>query len=118
MQCLLDAAARLRAARPAAYDHQKVYALISWPAPSGAEVGVFLDPDYGMDFERRTHRSQTWTPLDPAARSLARELGLKVPAGFVEAGYHERCEDEDPEEPDGICVFEREIWMIREPLAD
>lgn len=117
LQLLLDAAAALARARPARLAHQRVYALLFWPEPSASEIGVFVDPAYGADFERRDHPSQRWTPLDPAGRSLARELGLAVPDGFSEAGYRERCEEADEEAPGGTSVFEREVWMVREPPA-
>jgi len=117
LQLMLDAAARLRAARPKAQADQRVYVVVPWPEPWAAEVGVFMDPEYGRTFEKRDHPVQTWTPLDPADRSLARELGLEIPEGFIEAGYHERCEEEDEDEPDGLRVYEQEVWMIREPAA-
>jgi hypothetical protein len=117
VQCLLDAAAAVRRARPAGLDWQRVYAAVSWPKPFGSEVGVFLDPDYGREFEVRDHPTQRWTPI-AAGRSLAAELGLAIPEGFVEAGYDERMEEEDPDAPGGLFVLEREIWMIREPLRD
>jgi len=119
LQLMLDAAARLRAARPAAQADQRVYVIVPWPEPWGGEVGVFTDPGYGRTFEDRDHPSQTWAQLDPAERSLARELGLTVPDGFAEAGYTERSEfEEDDLEayPDGIRVHEQEIWMVREPV--
>lgn len=115
-QALLDAASRLAGARPAGRDGETVYALVRWPSLFMAEVGVFLDGDYARNFEHRPHPSQRWTPLDPAQRSLVRELGLAVPAGFIERGYHERIEEEDPGEPGGMFVHEAEIWVIREPI--
>jgi hypothetical protein len=118
LQFLLDAAERLVRARPPHRRHQRVYVLMSWPDASDSQVGVFVDVEYGRTFEERDHPVQTWTPLDPSRRSLARELGLLIPAGFEEAGYHERMEDEDEDEPGGVRVTEREIWMIREPVPD
>lgn len=118
LQLLLDAAARVRRARPADRAHQCVYALVPWPEPCGSEFGVFLDPAYAHDFERRDHPLQIWTRLDSRERSLAGELGLTVPPGFCEIGHHERCEDEDPDSPGGLLVSEREIWLFREPLAE
>ncbi len=122
LQTMLDVAASLKAARPRELDWQRIYTVIPWPGAWGSEVGIFTDFDYGRDFEKRNHPVQTWTPLDPKKRSLAREIGLKIPKGFVEAGYQERCEEEEEEEdedaPDGLYVFEQEIWMIREPVPE
>jgi hypothetical protein len=116
IQYLLDAAAAVRRARPPDLGWQRVYALVTWPAPFDSQFGVFLDPEYGRTFEHRDHPTQRWTPLG-GSRSLAAEFGLAVPDGFVEAGYHERIEEEEPDEPGGLFVAEREIWMIREPLS-
>ena len=111
LNLLLAAAGHLRDARPAGLADQQVYVMIPWPAPSGAEIGVFVDPDYGRTFAERTHWSQLWTPLDPAERSLAREAGLSLPDGFAETGYHEISRDAPDDE---TSVFEREIWLFRE----
>lgn len=116
MQMLLDAAAAVRRARPDSRAYERVYVLISWPEPSDSQFGVFTDVEYGRDFERRDNKYQTWTPIEAENRSLARELGLQIPEGFAEAGYHARDWEEDPDHPDGERVFEREVWMIREPV--
>lgn len=116
LQAMIDAATHLVAARPAERAGDKVYVVTHWPAVFMAEVGVFLDPAYGRDFERRTHRLQTWTLMDPRERSLIRDLGLVLPAGFVERGYHERQEDPDEEAPGGVRVFESEVWLFREQI--
>lgn len=115
-QALLAAAGHLAAARPAGRDGETVYVALHWPALFMAEVGVFLDADYAANFENRPHPSQRWTLLDPAGRSLVRELHLTLPAGFVERGYHERSEEEDPREPGATMILETEIWIIREPI--
>ncbi|QCK87095.1 DUF3916 domain-containing protein [Phreatobacter aquaticus] len=116
LQALLEAGRHLVAARPEARTRDTVYVAVGWPDMFMSEVGVFLDPAYGRDFERRTHRYQTWTLLNPRARSLVAELGLILPEGWVEHGYHERQEDPDDEAPGGIRVFEDEIWVLREPI--
>lgn len=117
LQAMIDAAGHLRAARPADRADEAVYVLTRWPALFMAEVGVFLDPAYGRTFEDRTDPGQRWTRLDPAERSLVRELGLALPTGFTERGYHERIEEKDPSTPDGLFVAESEIWMIGDPAA-
>lgn len=116
IQCLLDAAATVRRARPADRGAQRVYVVVTWPQPFDSQFGVFVDPEYGREFERRDHPAQRWTPI-AAGRSLASELGLAIPEGFAEAGYDERIEEDDPDAPDGLFVAQREIWMIREPLS-
>ncbi|MFN3854368.1 MAG: DUF3916 domain-containing protein [Phreatobacter sp.] len=117
VQALLDAAGRIAAARPAGRDGETVYVALHWPSLFMAEVGVFPDADYAANFENRPHPSQCWTPLDPAGRSLVRELGLVLPVGFVECGYRERSEEEDPREPGAILMLETEVWILREPIA-
>jgi len=117
LQAMIDAARHLVAARPKNRTKEKVYILTRWPDLFMAEVGVFLDPAYGRHFECRAHRYQTWTPLDRRRRSLVRDLGLVLPTGWRERGYHERQEDPDDEEPGGIRVFESEVWVIGEPIV-
>jgi len=114
-QLLLDVAGHLRAARPPALSWQRLYVALFQPEAWASEVGIFTDIDYGHGFEDRDHPSQTWTPLNPRTHSLDRDLGLSIPTGFVEQGYHERSEMEDEDEPDGWFIYERDIWMIREP---
>lgn len=114
-QALLIATDSVRRARPASRNHQRVYAALFWPAMFMSEFGVFLDPAYGRDFENRTSKSQCWTMLNPNTPSLAHNLGLSIPEGFVEIGYHERTEEDDPDSPGRPRIFEQEIWMIREP---
>jgi len=110
LTALLQAAARLRAARPPARRGETIYVVTHWPEMFMAEVGVFYDAAYAAAFEVRTSPLQTWTPL-PAPRSLARELEVDVPPGFEEHGYNERQQD-GPSEP----VFSSEVWIWREPL--
>jgi hypothetical protein len=113
LQALIEAARMMAEAKPAGRADEIVYVLLHWPEVFMAEVGVFLDPAYGRDFEKRTHRSQVLTPLPPE-RSLARDLGLILPTGFVERGYRERSEEEDAH--DGLRIYESDIWIIREPI--
>ena len=115
-QILLDVAGHLRTARPPVLSWQRIYVALFLPEAWASEVGIFTDIDYGRDFEDRDHPGQTWSPIDPAAASLVRDLGLTIPAGFVEQGYHERSEIEDDEAPNGLFVYERDVWMIREPF--
>lgn len=115
LQLLLDAAGRVRDARPPALAHQIVYVVITMPGSWDSEFGVFHDPDYARTFEVRTHPSQVWTPLPPG-RSVLAEVGLVAPPGFAEHGFHDRIADEDPQAPGGAVVTEREIFVIREPL--
>jgi hypothetical protein len=117
LQAMIHAAGHLAAARPANRTKEKIYVLTRWPEMFMAEVGVFLDPAYGKRFERRSHRYQTWTPLDRRHRSLVRELGLVLPQGWTERGYQERQEEPDDAEPGGCRISEGEIWMIGEPIA-
>jgi hypothetical protein len=115
VEALIAAAVAVRDARPARQAHQRVYVALSWPDwLSHSEFGVFLDPAYGLGFESRQGAGQIWTPLDPVQRSLSRELGFRVPLGFIERGFHERMEEEDGDAPGGVRVFEGEVWMIRE----
>jgi hypothetical protein len=114
-QAMLTAAAHLRAARPAALFHQKVAVMTFQPDMFMSEVQVFTDPDYYRMFEVRTGRYQVWTRLPPE-RGLVRELGLVLPESFVERGWLNREEDEDPDEPSGRRIFTNEVWMIGEPV--
>jgi hypothetical protein len=113
LQALVEAARLLAEAKPAGRTDEIVYVLLNWPEVFMAEVGVFLDPAYGRDFEKRSHPGQVWTPLPPE-RSLARDLGLILPPGFVERGYRERSEEEDAD--GGLRIYESDIWIIREPI--
>lgn len=117
LQAMIDAATGLAAARPHNRATEKVYVLTRWPELFMAEVGVFLDPAYGRGFEHRSHRYQAWTLLDPRERSLVRDLGLFLPKGWAERGYHERQEDPDDEAPGGIRIYESEVWMLGEPIT-
>lgn len=118
LKAMLEAATSLALARPAARSGERVYVVTHWPDMFMAEVGVFLDPDYGRSFESRTGPYQTWTLLDPRERSLLGHLGLSLPAGWVEHGYHQHMEDPDDEEDGKVRVFENEVWVIREPFDE
>lgn len=107
---MLAVAGHLLAARPADCADAQVYAAIFWPEMFMSEAGVFHDADYVRDFDKRNGPYETWTPFDPASRSLARELGFAVPEGFDERGFAiVRTGDEN--------TFTGEIWLYRTPLS-
>lgn len=114
-RALIDAAARLRAVRPAGQEHVRISAIVKRPEMFMSQVCVFFCPDYFAAFAVREHPDQIWTPL-PRSRSLAREWGLVVPEGFEERGFHEVMRDGD--DPEGGPVFEGEIWMVTDRPPD
>lgn len=116
LQALIEAAHLLVAARPADRADEVVYVALTWPDLFMAEVGVFLDPAHGRDFEKRTQPGQIWTPMPPGP-SFAGDLGLVLPPGFAEHGYRERSEFEEDDAPGGIRVYEADIWIIREAFG-
>jgi hypothetical protein len=103
---LLLAAEHLSRARPVHCADAQVYAAIFWPEMFMSEAGVFHDADYARDFDLRAGPYETWTPFDPASRSLARELGFAVPPGFTESGFAVVRTDDD-------VTYTGEIWLYR-----
>lgn len=103
---LLEAAGHLSRARPANCAGPQVYAAICWPEMFMSEAGVFHDAEYAQGFDHRAGPYETWTPFDPAARSLAKELGLAVPEGFDERGFSVARTDDD-------VTYTGEIWLYR-----
>ncbi len=107
---LLLAAGHLMSARPAHCADAQVYAAIFWPEMFMSEAGVFHDAEYARGFDRRAGPYETWTPLDPVSRSLARELGFEVPRGFSESGFAVVRSGDD-------VTHTGEIWLYRTRLA-
>lgn len=111
-QAVLYAAANLARVKPPEAATARTAAIVDYPNMFGSEVCVFFDPGYWEMFAARDEDDYRWKPL-PESYSLAQRLGLTVPEGFVERGYHTwwRDDDEPPQ------VFENETWIYHERLA-
>jgi hypothetical protein len=106
----MPASARLvveRKPRSLRKPEKHLQAVAAW-ARGFRRVDVFFDDAYFQRFEKRDSEHQSWTML-PAGRSLAGELGLRVPGALRERGYRQ-CMSEG----DGADVFENEVWIIGE----
>lgn len=90
----------------------RVAALICQPDLFMSQICLFSDPAYFRSFTNRTHLRQCWTPVRPERR-LSIDLGLSVPTGFLELGFHERMQEPDETDASKLVVtYEGEVWMI------
>jgi hypothetical protein len=104
---LLAAAANLLAARPREHEGAVVAALLDMPDLFGSEIQVFFEEAYFQDFMADC-AVRSWTSL-PAERSLARELGFRVPSGLLELGFECRVlvDDHEAAVPES---YRHEVW--------
>jgi hypothetical protein len=111
MQAIIDAAAHLAQAKPKDIPGVHVAAMFSYPDLFGSEVYVSFDEaEFRGHTGSRDSISQRWTPLPPR-RSVVREIGLALPEGFTEWGYHQIERDTD-ESGMIFDAFEGEVWFI------
>lgn len=110
-QAVLNAAGNMARAKPRDQATARVTAIVDYPNMFGSEVCVFFDPVYWEMFAIREEDNYWWKRL-PESYSLAQRLGLAVPEGFVERGYHTCQRDDDPPR-----VIENETWIYHERLA-
>lgn len=95
-QLLIDAAGHIARAKPKGLGGVRVTAGISLPGMFMSDVCIFYEEAFYQRYIRReihpNAEYQRWTPL-PKERSLAREMGLVLPPGFGEIGFHDRIDD-------------------------
>lgn len=111
VELILAAAARLARIKPAPLAASRVVAVVPFPALFHSAVDVFFDEAYWAAFTRRHSNDQTWTPL-PSGQSLAQQLGIGVPPGFREHGYHCLYRDDTFDQ----MVIHEDCWLFSEVL--
>jgi hypothetical protein len=112
-ELVLRGASGLVAKRPPHGPATRVIAYLPLDDLLEAGIDVIFDEAYWVGFMNRTTYEQTWTPLG-AERSLAAEMGLAVPSGFREQGFHTHHRDDSNEPPQDDQ--QGETWVFYEVL--
>jgi hypothetical protein len=113
VELLLGAAVRLARDKPSRLGHTRVIAYVPIGDLFHCGIDVIFDEAYWRGFMNRQSEAQTWTPLG-ADQSLLTRLGLTLPEGFEETGFHTVSRDASMDPP--YDHEEGEIWVYAEVL--
>lgn len=105
---MLRAASHIEKSRPEESKSAIVTVLLTYPDMFSSEICVFFDKEYYEGFFERSGEEQKLTKL--SSGSLVQDLGLVLPKGFNEVGYH--CVIKDEWEGK-VSVYEEDWWSYR-----